>query len=280
METGSSSKTSENSNQRKGRPKPGPWPLKIEPFVPLTDHNPGELKSWAKRTGFNPNSSGEVSSSVGEKYPDEKVVSPGFDLELGSDRLRDESSPKIEIDPILGRRLQGQITRATSAENRGIEIEPVAGNGNGARNRQGDAVVGSFEGLKRGKAEKRRNGVEPVLGSNAENNRNAVEPILGAKNGNGREVPAEVPSAEPKQEVETDERQVQIDVPESPKPEHPAWRGPVRLNCALRENPGFGERHPFFFQADEFSFFFCLVLMISISCFVTSDEKVLVWLLH
>ncbi|KAJ8637510.1 hypothetical protein MRB53_011777 [Persea americana] len=238
METGSSSKTSENANQRKGRPKPGPWPLKIEPFVPHTDHNPGELISWAKRTGFNPNSSGEVSSSVGGKYTDEKVVSPGFDLELGSDGLRDESSPKIEIDPILGRRLQGQIARSTSAENRGIEIEPVAGNGNGARNRQDDAVVGSFEGLKRGKAEKRRNGVEPVLGSNAENNRNAVEPILGAKNGNGREVPAEVPSAEPKQEVEKDERQVQIDVPESPKPEHPAWRGPLRLNCGLRENPG------------------------------------------
>lgn len=241
METGSSSKPSENAHQRKGRQKPGPLPLKIERFVSHTDHSPTELKSWAKRTGFNPCSSGEVASSVGERDPDEKVVSPGFDLELGPDRQRDEASPKIEIDPILGRRLQDQITRSDATGKNGIEIEQVGGNGNGVRNRQGDAVVGSFDGMKRGKAEKRRNGGEPLLGSNAENNRNTVEPVLGAKNGNGRQVPAEVPSAEPKQDAEKDERQVEIDVAESPKPEHPASRGPVRLNCGLRENPGFGE---------------------------------------
>ncbi|KAL5714384.1 Nucleobase-ascorbate transporter 11 [Ranunculus cassubicifolius] len=77
------------------RSNPGGRPIPV-PFVPRTDHNPRELKSWAKRSGFKSSFSGETVTSV----EDEKNGG-------GS------SSPKIEIDPILGR-------------TRGIDIEPAS----------------------------------------------------------------------------------------------------------------------------------------------------------
>jgi solute carrier family 23 (nucleobase transporter), member 1 len=58
MQPGSSSNQPPSKNPRPDRP--GAWPPRIEPFVPRTDHNPTELKTWAKRTGFKPNS-GELS---------------------------------------------------------------------------------------------------------------------------------------------------------------------------------------------------------------------------
>ena len=40
-----------------------------------SDHNPKELKSWAKRTGFVSNYSGEVGTSASENFD-----SVGFDV--------------------------------------------------------------------------------------------------------------------------------------------------------------------------------------------------------
>ncbi|CAN6449508.1 unnamed protein product [Victoria cruziana] len=68
---------------------PGPWPTGIEPFVaPATDLNPRDLKTWAKRTGFNPNFSGEAASV-------------GSDLESGSAAWDAPRRPEIEAAPIV-----------------------------------------------------------------------------------------------------------------------------------------------------------------------------------
>lgn len=90
MASGSSSQPPEKVGGEPGRHRPGPWPPEIESFVPNTDHNPRELKSWAKRTGFNFSGESEVSgrSDVG-----------GAD----ADKRRNRASPKIEIDPIPGK---------------------------------------------------------------------------------------------------------------------------------------------------------------------------------
>lgn len=90
MPSGSTSKPPEKAGGDPGRHRPGPWPPTIEPFVPNTDHNPRELKSWANRTGFNFSGAAEVSgrSDVGG---------------AGGEKRRNGSSPKIEIDPILGK---------------------------------------------------------------------------------------------------------------------------------------------------------------------------------
>ncbi|KAF9603124.1 hypothetical protein IFM89_033960 [Coptis chinensis] len=124
MELGSTSESQNKPDTQSGRPKPGP-------FVPRTDHSPRELKSWAKKTGFNPNFSGETVSSVSDR-------DVGVDLEKGSELEGGSSSPKIEIDPILGR----------TREDRGSDIEPVS------RRYGGGAVLG---------IQKKRIGAEPVL---------------------------------------------------------------------------------------------------------------------
>ncbi|KAJ0970591.1 hypothetical protein J5N97_018550 [Dioscorea zingiberensis] len=102
MDPGSSSNL---PDETKTRPRPGPWPPRIEPFVPRTDHNPNELKSWAKRTGFNPNFSGETTISViSEREAEPEPPAGGLDLEKGTERRRPGSPPKAEIEPMLGRR--------------------------------------------------------------------------------------------------------------------------------------------------------------------------------
>ncbi|KHN37130.1 Nucleobase-ascorbate transporter 11 [Glycine soja] len=87
---------------------------KVEPFVARSDHNPKELKSWAKRTGFVSNYSGEVGTSASENFDS-----------VGEGR----SSPKIEIDPVLG------LVRP----NRENEIEPIFVTKHGDMRVNGDA---------------------------------------------------------------------------------------------------------------------------------------------
>ncbi|XP_058081935.1 nucleobase-ascorbate transporter 11 [Magnolia sinica] len=244
VEAGSSSKAMENTNPGKGQQKPGPWPPKIEPFIPNTnDYNPRELKSWAKRTGFNPNFSGETISSISERDPDEKNAVSGFDFEKGPDR-QDESSPKIEIDPVLG--------RAARTQNTGIEIEPVSGSTNGVERAESDALLGSTRGLRRAETEKRRIRIEPVLESKNVD-RVGLGPGLSPKNvglngngngngnghGNVKEVPAVTPTDEPKKDIGKAERQVEIDMFSEPQePENPVSHRPLGMRCGLKENPG------------------------------------------
>lgn len=103
MENGSGSETLGKAGMAKGNEKLDSVPSKIEPFVPRTDHNPRELKSWAKRTGFISNFSGETTASISDIDRNERMDSHRFDLEKGPTDQRGGASPKIEIDPFLGR---------------------------------------------------------------------------------------------------------------------------------------------------------------------------------
>ncbi|XP_047978726.1 nucleobase-ascorbate transporter 11 isoform X2 [Salvia hispanica] len=126
----------------------------IEPFVPRKGYDPNELRSWAKKTGFVSTFSGETQTSA----------SGYADLERGGVLPKNESiSPKIEIDPILGR-----------TRRRGPEIEPLRGAAN------------AREGFK--------DGVESEVGRNG-----AGEESLGADNAsNGQGAGANAPHMEPK----------------------------------------------------------------------------------
>nr|POF07300.1 nucleobase-ascorbate transporter 11 [Quercus suber] len=115
MEAGSSSQFPNKPERVKGASissRLGSMFPKIEPFVPRIDHDPNDLRSWAKRPGFVSDYSRETKASASAS---DKNDSAGFDLERGFDhRNGGGSSPKIEIDPILGR----------TRPNQGIEIEP------------------------------------------------------------------------------------------------------------------------------------------------------------
>ncbi|KAG9440691.1 hypothetical protein H6P81_020856 [Aristolochia fimbriata] len=211
MASGSESKLSEKAGGQAVRQRPGPWPPNIEPFVPRTDHNPKDLKSWAKRTGFNFSGETEVRDRSGARE---------VDLERGIPDQENGSSPKIEIDPILGRR-----TRSPPDRN---EIQPVSGNGNEVRETRSEAAVGSMEEPKRGENMKKRVGVEPMDGP----------PTVALNgNGNGKDVPVAAP-VETKKDASKDEKDAEVVVfPESQDLEN-VRRSPSRLRCGLTENPG------------------------------------------
>ena len=112
---------------------------RIDPFVPRTDHNPRELRSWAKRTGFVSTFSAETTASSN----DAATPTPASDLDnkaVDNNHHRNGgSSPKIEIDPVLGR---------TKQLNRRIEIEPDSRPGNddrssGLRDESKKRIVGN-----------------------------------------------------------------------------------------------------------------------------------------
>ncbi|KAK4430512.1 Nucleobase-ascorbate transporter 11 [Sesamum alatum] len=158
---------------------------KIEPFVPHGGHDPRELRSWAKRTGFvSTTFSGETQRS--ESGRSNVNVNGGhggrFDLEKGVPDKNESISPKIEIDPILGRTRQ-----------RGAEIEPAWGSGNG---RGKNGVLGFRDGGMRAENEMRTNGaVEATLDTT-----NAVrtDGRNGTENGNGQGVGENRPAVEQK----------------------------------------------------------------------------------
>ncbi|EPS62806.1 hypothetical protein M569_11980, partial [Genlisea aurea] len=97
---------------------------KLEPFVPKKGHDPRELRSWAKRTGFVSTFSGETGSSFSVTREFDQTTGNnirngyGDGLELEKGKNESTRSPKIEIDPVLGR-----------ARNRRTEIEPSPGIG-------------------------------------------------------------------------------------------------------------------------------------------------------
>ncbi|KAF3968510.1 hypothetical protein CMV_007616 [Castanea mollissima] len=208
MEAGSSSHFPDKPERVKGASissRLGSMFPKIEPFVPRIDHNPNELRSWAKRTGFVSDYSGETRASASAS---DKNDSAGFDLERGFDHRNGGSSPKIEIDPVLGR----------TRPNQGIDIEPLVKNENQRRRKRDKPVLGDRE-------DERKVGLNGVNG-----------------NGNGNEVPVVTPSAaEAKKEEEVAEREAKIEVyPELEEEAHGGgWRLPSEMKCGLRENPGF-----------------------------------------
>ncbi|KAA8546700.1 hypothetical protein F0562_003069 [Nyssa sinensis] len=222
MESGSSSGIPEKADTKKAQ-KLGSVLPKIEPFVPKKDHSPRELKSWAKRTGFVSNFSGETVTSVSERDQNETTE---FDLEKGLEK-NGSSSPKIEIDPVLGR-----------TRNRGIEIEPISGARHGLPKNRGDGVLGSRDGTIRGENQRKRTGTEPVLVAKDDERKvglNGNRNDVAAVNGNGHEIPATTPAAEPKKE-DGEEPEV---YPDDEEPSHGEWHQSSRMKWGLRENPGF-----------------------------------------
>ncbi|KAJ7953515.1 Nucleobase-ascorbate transporter-like protein [Quillaja saponaria] len=236
MEPGSSSESLDKAEAVRGRKKPGAVLPNVSPFVPRTDHNPKDLRSWAKRTGFVSDYSGETGTSVSEKFD-----SIGFDLERGFDQKGGGSSPTIEIDPILGR----------TRPNRGIEIEADSGSGLGAVRNENGGDLGLRGGTLRSENHRMRNGNETAFvaedderkaGPNA--NGNGKENANGNgnrnSNGNGHGVAAVAPVAEHEKEDGIAERNVKIDLyPDGEEPSDGGWRSKSRLKCGLRENPGF-----------------------------------------
>ncbi|TKY58717.1 Nucleobase-ascorbate transporter 11 [Spatholobus suberectus] len=153
METGSSSEFLDRGKATRGGTGKGHdlGAAKVEPFVPRSDHNPKELRSWAKRTGFVSDYSGEAGTSASEKFD-----SVGFDVKSVDDQREGGSSPKIEIDPVLG----------LARPNRDNEIEPVLVSKHGALRSENERVLRSkdaWNGAVGSQHQKRKNGDEPSL---------------------------------------------------------------------------------------------------------------------
>lgn len=201
MDKGSSSRSRDPEGGRR-----------IEPFLPKTDHNPRELRSWAKRTGFVSTFSTEVTTSASERNG-----SVGFDLERGNeDRNRNDPSPRLEIDPILGR---------NRANRNGIDPGSATGFRDGNA-RRGGGVDRNVDGNENGRRE----------GGNVRNTEgNANGDGVDNRNENVNEVPAftkEDGKSERDEEIGFqfgDDEVIQG-----------RWRGPLELKLGLRENPGFG----------------------------------------
>lgn len=226
MEPGSSSEPLDKAGKERG-PRGGAAIGSVEPkisaFVPRRDHNPRELRSWAKRTGFVSNFSGETATSGSVRND-----SAGFGLETSFDETGGGgSSPKIEIDPVLGR----------TKPSKGIEIEPATGPGHGGVRNERDETV-------RGESKRRRTENEPVLGAKDDERRDGVngnENRNGSGNGNGHGVSPVASAAEPKIiDDEKYERDVEMNYPDGEEPVHGGWGRPSAMKIGLRENPGFG----------------------------------------
>ncbi|KAE8694062.1 Nucleobase-ascorbate transporter 11 [Hibiscus syriacus] len=221
MEKGSNSDSlgkSETSNGRGG--KLASMLPTIEPFVPKRDqnHNPRELRSWAKRTGFVSHLSGETGTASSTERFDS---STGFNVERsGRDHRAGGSSPKIEIDPVLGR----------TRPNMGTEIQMNSGSGSGSGSKHGRKTVADENG-NNGLGEKIEERKAEV---NGDGNVNAVE------NGNG--VASVTPVGEEKNKGRKGERDVEIGMyPRGEEQGHEGWNGNhPGLKVGLRDNPGFG----------------------------------------
>lgn len=230
MEKGSSSETSKKGDTKKGLKKLSSMLPKVEPFLPRRDHNPRELISWAKRTGFRSTFSGETGTSLSEKGHSqiEKNDSDGFDLEKGLDK-NGSSSPKIEIDPILGR-----------SRDRGSEIEQVR---EGFRKNERERSD-KLNGVARGENQRSRSEVESIFSDIDEvrvaglsRNRNE------GRNGDSRRNEGNnVPLSELKNDDENVERDVRVeDCPNGEESGDEGWKKSFTLKCGMRDNPGFGE---------------------------------------
>jgi len=175
---------------------------KVAPFVPKTGYNPRELRSWAKKTGFVSDYSGEAGTSGSEKFE------PFHQRGRGS-----SSSPKIEIDPTRGVEIQpaSQSQAGVLEENVRKENEPVL-----PLNGDGERKVGL-----------RGNGVN-VNGNGG--------------NGHGVSAVAPVTEEKDEEEnVVYGDGEVKVNVfPEGVEFGDGGWKGPSELKCGLKENPGLG----------------------------------------
>ncbi|XP_057752151.1 nucleobase-ascorbate transporter 11-like [Arachis stenosperma] len=257
METESSSeflgrgKIMKGGNGKRNGPSSG---IKVEPFVPRSEHNPKELRSWAKRTGFVSVSdySGEAGTSASENFD-----SVGFDVENGvvDDHKGEGSSPKIEIDPVLG------LARPVRDSD---EIEPDSGSNSmhGAMKSDKGRVLrpkdaNGWDGTLRSQNRKRRNGDEPVLASvsaaadddgkkvelrgdgdaNANANGIGMVNMNWDRNGHGASSVALV--ADKKEEDGVADGDVKVNLyPVGEEHSVQGWQEPSELKYGVTENPG------------------------------------------
>ncbi|KAF2285284.1 hypothetical protein GH714_042326 [Hevea brasiliensis] len=199
---------------------------------------------------------GSSSDSVGKTEPQEKelvrplqatvrsLIAGLVDLERGHNYQKNGgSSPKMEIDPVLGQ------TRPA----RGSEIEPASGtasrSGNEFRNGN-DRNLGLRDENKR-----RRIGDESVLGVRDEErevgfngnaigdgnvNVNGSSTRNGSAYGIGNEVPAPTPALEPTKEEENAGTDIGIEIyPGGDDPDSGGWLRQSGMRLGLRDNPGF-----------------------------------------
>lgn len=213
MEGGSRPERENKDARKKGEKLGSVLGPRIEPFVPRKGYDPNELRSWAKKTGFVSTSFSDETqrSGSGRRDLNDGRNTGGDvygDVERGGVFAKNESiSPKIEIDPILGR-----------TRNRGPEIEPVRG---------------ERHGVERGDNEVRRNAAaaEASVGTNNalradENNGNEG----GAAMGNG----ANTPAMEPKSSDDVNMYGDGEDLGDG------GWHPSPKMIFGLKDNPGYG----------------------------------------
>ncbi|XP_027916635.1 nucleobase-ascorbate transporter 11-like [Vigna unguiculata] len=202
METGSSKAMGGGSGK-----KHDVGAAKVEAFVPKSDHNPKELRSWAKRTGFVSDYSGEAGTSASEKF------------DSVDDQREGGSSPKIEIDPVLG----------LARPDRDNEIEPVL--------RSKD----EWNGAMWSQNQKKKNRDEPAVALAGHGDKKVGLRGNGDANGvvNSHGVSAVAPLPEQKKEEGVAE-DVKVNLfPEGEEPADRGWQRPSGLKYGITENPGF-----------------------------------------
>ncbi|MCD7467356.1 hypothetical protein HAX54_004763 [Datura stramonium] len=192
MEGGSNSEMKERVERQKGlNPK-------IEPFVP-------------KKEDFD---SGRDLNVRNE--------SAGFDLERGVDKT-ETVSPKIELDPILGR-----------ARNRGVEIEPVLGSV--------DEGLRNVRGRGRGENLGRRVEMEPILRAHNEERKDAMNEnendnsANGAVNGNGHTVSSMLQLQNQGRMMAMWMKKWNGCIFDGEDPSYGGWHQSPWIKCGLREN--------------------------------------------
>ncbi|XP_010555413.1 PREDICTED: nucleobase-ascorbate transporter 11 [Tarenaya hassleriana] len=224
MEAGSGSDPSANPGKKRekgsgnGERKFGSFLQRVDPFFPRRDLNPRDLRSWAKKTGFVSDHSGETSASTRAKYDG----GTEFELQRGQDRRGAGSSPKIEIDPILGR----------ARQHRGSDIEQEAGSVSGSRV-EANARTGKNENEGRSWA---RDEPVPLLPKEEERR------VNGNADGNTGAAPPETVAAEQKGgDGRKTERDLEngIYYPGGGEAVDGEWPRPIVMKYGLRDNPGF-----------------------------------------
>lgn len=257
MESGSSSGMGAKVDRQKGQRKPGSTSAaaevpKIEPFVPRQGYDPRELKSWAKRTGFVSTFSGETdtASLSGRDLGGRNLnvangnSNVGFDLDRGFDKT-ESVSPKIELDPILGR-----------TRNRGVEIEPDM--------RPADRMTNNERGgglrneTLRGENERRKVELEKNLRVADGESKDALNGIAShnsnaGANGNEHVVQPATSAIDPKKEDGNVD--YEIGIPDGEDPASGGWLQSPRIKCGLGDNPGYGQYKYLFPELVTFCFF-------------------------
>lgn len=201
------------------------------------------FRSWAKRTGFVSTFSSETNTNASERFD-----STGFDLERGVDhRGGGSSSPKIEIDPVVGR----------TKQNGRAEIGPVQGNRNKNENNvMLDTGVGALRSEKqrgvvdksslRDRKEETRGGLNGNINVNGNGIDAKVKPsAIGTEGGDGGSGMGRGPGSEPKKDGENIEGSPEINRNnpggEEPSPDPGWWSRRLELRCGLRDKPGPGQ---------------------------------------